>query len=94
MRVFTQNEPETDAESDRLGDFLKDCKGGRAKNPSRGSTGSSPPSSSGPKTVMPSEYYPEVFGGEMSDTCEFGSLDEANEMARGRSTRDAAAGRR
>ncbi|MGA8191011.1 MAG: UPF0149 family protein [Candidatus Sulfotelmatobacter sp.] len=38
----------------------------------------------GPKTVMPSEYYPEVFGGEMSDTCEFGSLDEANEMARGK----------
>jgi len=29
---------------------------------------------------MPSEYYPEVFGGEMSDTCEFGSLDEANEI--------------
>jgi uncharacterized protein len=38
----------------------------------------------GPETVMPSEYYPEVFGGEMSDTCEFGSLDEANEMARGK----------
>ena len=34
----------------------------------------------GPETVMPSEYYPEVFGGEMSDTCEFGSLDEANEI--------------
>jgi uncharacterized protein len=30
--------------------------------------------------VMPSEYYPEVFGGEMSETCEFGSLDEANEI--------------
>jgi uncharacterized protein len=35
---------------------------------------------SGPETVMPSEYYPEVFGGEMSDACEFGSLDEANEI--------------
>jgi uncharacterized protein len=34
----------------------------------------------GPETVMPSEYYPEVFGGEMSDTCEFDSLDEANEI--------------
>ena len=34
----------------------------------------------GPETVMPSEYYPEVFGGEMSDACEFGSLDEANEI--------------
>jgi hypothetical protein len=26
---------------------------------------------------MPSEYYREVCGGEMSDACEFGSLDEA-----------------
>jgi uncharacterized protein len=29
---------------------------------------------------MPSEYYPEVFGGEMSEVCEFGDLDEANEI--------------
>jgi uncharacterized protein len=29
---------------------------------------------------MPSEYYAEVFGGEMSDACEFTSLDEANEI--------------
>ena len=36
----------------------------------------------GPETVMPSEYYPEVFGGEMADACEFGSLDEANEILR------------
>ena len=34
----------------------------------------------GPGTLMPSEYYPEVFGGQMSDACEFGSLDEANEI--------------
>ena len=34
----------------------------------------------GPEVVMPSEYYREVFGGEMSDACEFGSLDEANEI--------------
>jgi hypothetical protein len=25
----------------------------------------------GPETVMPSEYYSKVFGGEMSDICEF-----------------------
>jgi hypothetical protein len=30
--------------------------------------------------VMPSEYYREVFGGEMSDACEFGSFVEANEI--------------
>ncbi len=34
----------------------------------------------GPETVMPSEYYREVFGGEMSDACEFCSLEEANEV--------------
>ena len=34
----------------------------------------------GPETVMPSEYYREVFGGEMSDACEFSSLGEANEI--------------
>jgi len=34
----------------------------------------------GPETVMPSEYYPEVFGGEMSDACEFENLDQANEI--------------
>ena len=32
MRTFTQNEPLTDAELDRLGDFLKSCKGGKAMN--------------------------------------------------------------
>jgi len=29
---------------------------------------------------MPSEYYREVCGGEMSDACEFSSLEEANEI--------------
>ena len=28
----------------------------------------------GPETVMPSEYYSEDFGGEMPETCDFGSL--------------------
>jgi hypothetical protein len=32
MKMFTQHEPLTDAELDRLGDFLKSCKGGRAMN--------------------------------------------------------------
>lgn len=34
----------------------------------------------GPDVVMPSEYLPEVFGGEMSDAHEFDSLEEANEI--------------
>jgi uncharacterized protein len=32
VKTFTQNEPLTDAELDRLGDFLKSCKGGEAMN--------------------------------------------------------------
>jgi hypothetical protein len=34
----------------------------------------------GTETVMPSEYNREVFGGEMSEACEFGSLNEAKEI--------------
>ncbi len=32
MRTFTDNEPLNDDELDRLGDFLKSCKGGKAMN--------------------------------------------------------------
>jgi uncharacterized protein len=79
VRTFTQNEPLTDAEFDRLGDFLKSCKEGKAMNV-EALDGFFAALIAGPETVMPSEYYPEVFGGEMSDACEFGSLDEANEI--------------
>jgi uncharacterized protein len=79
MKTFTQNEPLTDAELDRLGAFLKGCKGGRAMNIEQ-FDGFFAALIAGPETVMPGEYYPEVFGGEMSDACEFGSLDEANEI--------------
>jgi uncharacterized protein len=79
MRTFTQNEPLTDAELDRLGDFLKSCKGGKAMNV-EALDGFFAALIAGPETVMPSEYYSEVFGGEMSNACEFGSLDEANEI--------------
>jgi uncharacterized protein len=77
MRTFTQDEPLTDAELDRLGDFLKACKGGKAMNV-EALDGFFAALIAGPETVMPSEYYREVFGGEMSDACEFGSIDEAN----------------
>jgi uncharacterized protein len=79
MRTFTRSEPLTDAELDRLGDFLKSCKGGNSMNV-EALDGFFAALIAGPETVMPSEYYPEVFGGEMSDVCEFGSLDEANEI--------------
>lgn len=77
MIPFTQNEPLTDAEIDRLGDVLKNCKGGRAMNVET-LDGFFAALIAGPEAVMPSEYCREVFGGEISDTCEFPSLDDAN----------------
>jgi hypothetical protein len=77
VRTFTQNEPLTDAELDRLGDFLKSCKGGRAMNV-EALDGFFAALIAGSETVMPSEYNREVFRGEMSETCEFASLDEGN----------------
>jgi uncharacterized protein len=79
ITTFTQNEPLSDTELDRLGDFLKSCKGGKAMNVET-LDGFFAALIAGPETVMPSGYYPEVFGGEMSDACEFCSLDEANEI--------------
>ncbi len=79
METFAQPKPLTDAELDRLGDFLEGCKGGKAMNVEV-LDGFFAALIAGPETVTPSEYYSEVFGGEMSDACEFGSLDEANEI--------------
>jgi uncharacterized protein len=79
MKTFIQNDPPTDAELDRLGDFLKGCKGGEAMNLEE-LDGFFAALIAGPETVMPSEYYPEVFGGEMAEACEFSSPDEANEI--------------
>src|ERR1035438_5088950 len=79
MKNLPTNDPLTDAELDRLGEFLKGCKGGRAMNVEQ-LDGFFAALIAGPEIVMPSEYYPEVFGGEMSDTCDFRSLDEANEI--------------
>jgi uncharacterized protein len=79
MKMFSQHDPLTDDELDRLGKFLKECKGGRAMNIEQ-LDGFFAALIAGPEVVMSSEYYPEVFGGEMSDTYEFASLDEANEI--------------
>jgi len=79
VRAFSQNEPLTDAELDRLGEFLKGCKGGKAMNV-EALDGFFAALIAGPENVMPSEYYREVFGGEVSDASEFDSLEEANEI--------------
>src|SRR3989442_807361 len=79
VKIFDQHAPLTDAELDRLAEFLKGCKGGTAMNVEQ-LDGFFAALIAGPETVMPSEYYREVFGGEVSDTCEFRSLDEANDI--------------
>ena len=78
MTIFAQNDPLTDAELDRLGDFLKGCAGGKAMNVEE-LDGFFAALVAGPEVVMPSEYLPEVFGGE-TDAHEFGSLEEAKNI--------------
>jgi len=78
-RIFAQNEPLTDAEFDRLGEFLKSCRGGKAMNVEE-LDGFFAALVAGPDIVMASEYLPEVFGGEMSDARGFADFDEANDI--------------
>jgi len=79
MTIFTQNGPLAEAEFDRLEKFLKGCKGGRAMNIEE-LDGFFSALVAGPDIVMPSQYLPEVFGRGTSDTREFDSLEEANEI--------------
>ena len=79
MRAFDHHEPMTDTELESLGEFLRKCKGGKAMNIEE-VDGFFSALIAGPEVVMPSEYLPEVFGGEVSDICEFAGLDEANDI--------------
>jgi uncharacterized protein len=77
LQAFPQHQPLTDPELDRLGDFLGQCKGGKAMNLEE-LDGFFAALIAGPVLVMPSEYYPHVFGGTMEETCAFDALDSAN----------------
>jgi uncharacterized protein len=79
MNTFSLEGALTDAELDRLAEFLRKSKGGQAMNIEE-VDGLFAALIAGPEVVPPSEYLPEVFGGEMSDTCEFAGLDEANDI--------------
>jgi uncharacterized protein len=79
LRPFPNPDPLTDAELDRLGDFLKSCKGGNAMNLEE-LDGFFAALIAGPEVVMPSEYNREVFGGDLSEVVEFSGLDEAQEI--------------
>lgn len=79
MNVFSKNEPLSDAELDHLGNFLKNCRSGKAMNVEE-LDGFFAALIAGPEMVMPSEYSPEVFGGEVSEVCNFATAEEANEI--------------
>ena len=76
MRAYTQRDPLTDAELDRLGDFLEGSKGGKATNLEE-LDGFFAALIAGPEAVMPSEYNRELFGGESP---EFSGLEEARDI--------------
>ena len=69
----------TEAERDRLTEFLKGCTGRHAMKLEE-LDGFFAALIAGPEVVPPSEYLPEVFGGEMSETCEFETLDQARDV--------------
>ena len=79
MNRFSKQGALTDAEFSRLNEFLKRCRGGKAMNIEE-ADGFFAALIAGPEVVPPSEYLPKVFGGDMSKTCEFAGLDEANEI--------------
>jgi uncharacterized protein len=79
INTFPQEVGLTDAELDRLAEFLSKSKGGQTMNIEQ-LDGFFAALIAGPEVVPPSEYLPEVFGGEMSDACDFSGLDEANDI--------------
>lgn len=81
MNTFSLEDTLTGAELDRLNEFLRKSKGGHAMNIEE-VDGLFAALIAGPEVVPPSEYLPEVFGGEMSDTCEFAGIDDANDILR------------
>jgi len=79
MTIFAKTEPLTEAELDHLGQFLRNCKSGKAMNLEE-LDGFFCALIAGPEVVMPSEYMPEVFGSETRETHAFRTLAKANEI--------------
>src|SRR5438105_875794 len=79
MKPFRQSDRLSDAELSRLGAFLNSCDRPDAMNLEE-VDGFFAALIAGPEMVMPSEYLPEVFGGEMDEACEFESIEQANEI--------------
>ena len=80
MNMFSQQEGGlTEAELDRLTEFLGNSRGTRGMNIEE-VDGFFAALIAGPELVLPSEYLPEIFGGEMSDTVVFAGPDEAGDI--------------
>jgi len=65
----------TEPELDRLGEFLRNCKGSMNIEEADGFFAAL---IAGPEVVPPSEYLPQVFGGQMANI--FAGIDEANDI--------------
>src|SRR5436309_13632882 len=76
MNTFPPERGLTEAELDRLAEFLSKSKSAQAMNIEE-VDGFFAALIAGPEVVPPSEYLPEVLGGEISDTCEFAGFNEA-----------------
>ena len=77
MLPFANNKPLTDAELGHLARFLKNCNNGHAMNIEE-LDGFFAALIAGPETVAPSEYMPEVFGSETSETNHFENFLQKN----------------
>src|SRR5882757_8798793 len=69
--------PLSEAELDQLSDFLASMKKPDALT-LEGMDGLFSALIAGPRTVLPSEYLPVIWGGELSDENAFASLEDAN----------------
>jgi len=77
--MSVQDEPLSELELDRLDEFLRSHKSGKAMNIEE-VDGFFCALIAGPEIVMPSEYLSEVFGSETSEILGFNTLPEADEI--------------
>ena len=77
MRIPSPDEPLTEAELDRLQQFLENCAGGMNIEEMDGFFAALV---AGPEVVMPSEYLSQVFGDDTEEAPRFEGLDEANDI--------------
>jgi len=77
--MSVQDEPLSEPELDRLDEFLRGHKSGKAMNIEE-VDGFFCALIAGPEIVMPSEYLSEVFGSETSETLGFNTVPEADEI--------------